>query len=85
MPLQHNAFHTQNRVDATRLEDTIVNTAKAAVANFYGTAEPTTKLVAELANELAVEPYVECMKEGRKLIFVFGKNTIKRCFKKEMN
>ena len=83
--MQHNAFHTQNRVDATRLEDTIVNTAKAAVANFYGTAEPTTKLVAELANELAVEPYVECMKEGRKLIFDFKKLFAEEYFKREMN
>ena len=27
----------------------------------------------------------ECMVEGRKIFFVFGKNTTKRCFKREMS
>ena len=83
MPLQNNAFHTQNRVDATRLEDAIVNaTTAAAVANFDGTFE---LVVTELANELAAEPYIECTGGESKLIFVFGKNTTKSYFKKEMN
>ena len=62
-----------------------MDVTKVSVASFDGTAEPTTKLVTELANELASEPYVECMKEGSKLIFVFRKNTTKRCFKKEIS
>ena len=81
MPLQHNAFHTQNRVDAARLEDAIVNATKAAVASFDGTFE----LVTELANELATEPYAECTGKGNKLIFGFKKLFDKRYFKKEMN
>jgi len=82
MPLQHDAFHTQNRVDAARLGDAIVNATTAAVASFDGTFE----LVTELANELAAEPYIEYRKgRRRKLIFVFGKNMAKRYFKKEMN
>ena len=81
MLLKNDAFHTQTKVDATRLEDVIVNAAKAAVASFDGTFE----LVTELANELAAELDAECMKGRRKLIFVFGKNTTKRCFKKEIS
>ena len=69
MPLQHDAFHTQNRVDAARLGDAIVNATTAAVASFDGTFE----LVTELANELAAEPYIECTGGESKLIFVFGK------------
>ena len=44
---------------------TKVDAARVGIASFDGTAEP----------------YVECMKEGSKLIFVFGKNMAKRCFK----
>lgn len=43
------------------------------VVSFDGTAEPATELAAE------------CMEGGRKLIFVFGKNIDKRCFKKEIS
>ena len=81
MPLQNDAFHTQTKVDVTRLKDAIVNAAKAAVVSFDGTG----KLVTELVNKLAVEPYVECTRGGSKLIFVFRKNMTKRCFKKEMS
>ena len=82
MPLQHDAFHTQNRVDAARLGDAIVNATTAAVASFDGTFE---LVVTELANELAAELDAECTGRGSKLIFVFGKNTTKSYFKKEMN
>ena len=82
MPLQHNAFHTQNRVDATRLEVAIVDVTKVSVASFDGTFE---LVVTELANELAAELDAECTGRGSKLIFVFGKNTTKSYFKKEMN
>jgi len=72
MLLKNDAIHTQIRVDAARADDT-----KVAVANFYGTAEPAT----ELANELAAEPYVECVGRGRKLFFfekIWLKDVLKR-------
>ena len=71
MLLKNDAFHTQTRVDATKM----------AVANFDGTFE----LVTELANKLAAEPDAECTGRGRKIFFVFRKNTTKRCFKEEMS
>ena len=75
MRLQSNVVHIQTKVDVTRSKDAIVNDTNAIVGNSNG--------IAELANELSFEPYFKCAGGESRLIFVFGKNTIKRCFKKE--
>ena len=74
MQLHNDVVHIQTKVDVTRLKDAIVNDTNAIVGNFNG--------IAELANELSFEPYFECTGSESRLIFVFGKNTTKRCFKK---
>jgi len=74
MQLQNDVVHIQTKVDVKRLKDAIVNDANAIVGNSNG--------IAELSNELSFEPYFECTGSESKLIFVFGKNTTKRCFKK---
>ena len=72
MQLHNDVVHIQTKVDVTRLKDAIVNDTNAIVGNSNG--------IAELANELFFEPYFECTGSESKLIFVFGKNTTKRCF-----
>ena len=74
MQLQNDAIHIQTKEDVTGLKDAIVNDANAIVGNSNG--------IAELANELSFEPYFECTGRGSKLVFVFGKNKTKICFKK---
>jgi len=49
--------------------DVIHTQSRVGVASFDGNAELDA----------------ECVGRGRKIIFVFGKNTAKRCFKREMS
>jgi len=74
MQLQSDVVHIQTKVDFKRLKDAIVNDANAIVGNYNG--------IVELANELSFEPYFECTGSESRLVFVFGKNTTKRCFRK---